>query len=279
MKIEDIMIKDVVSVEVPNSRSTVLELFEKHGVKSLPVLKKGTKNLVGIVTHADLIKNPSEDQLALLMTRDPITISSDADIKEAVKIIIEKNLKRIPVVYKDKTLKGMLSIKDIISKGISKLNIKKPIKNYIIRTFPTIWEGTPLSVVPYIMRSAKVQALLVLDNNGSLSGIVSQEDLIKESEIVSEDTRTNMTAQSESDFSWEVSSTLLITQHKLKLPHDKVVRDIMEKTLITAIESTSINNCASKMKKFNIDQLPVLDARGHLVGIITDYALLKAFYE
>ncbi|MHA1382228.1 MAG: CBS domain-containing protein [Candidatus Helarchaeota archaeon] len=279
MKVEEIMIKDVITIEVPNSRSTALEIFEKHGVKSLPVLKKGTKNLVGIVTQADLIKKPSEDQLALLMTRDPITISSNNDLKDAVKIMIENNLRRIPIVNKDKTLKGMISITDIISKGITKLNIKKSIKPFIIRTFTTIWEGTPLPVVPHIMRLAKVQALLVIDDTGNLSGIVSQEDLIKASEIVSEDTKTNITAETEGDFGWDASSTLLITQHKLKLPPDKVVRDIMEKTIISAIESTGINSCAAKMKKHDINQLPVLDARGNLIGIITDYSLLKALYE
>ncbi|MFX1451279.1 MAG: CBS domain-containing protein [Promethearchaeota archaeon] len=279
MKVEEVMEKEIISVEVPNSRAKVLELFEKHSIKSLPVLKKGTNNLVGIVSQADLIKNPSEDQLALLMTRDPITISAKEDIKNAINIILEKGLRRLPVTDNDKNLKGLLSIEDIISKGILKLDIKKSIKEYIIRTFTTIWEGTPLPIVPHIMRLAKKQALLVLDDKGNLSGIISQEDLIKASEIVSENTKSNISAESEGDFSWDASSTLLITQHKLKLPNDKLVKDIMEKKLITAIESTGIKECASKMKKYNINQLPVMDARGDLIGLITDNSLLKALYE
>jgi len=167
----------------------------------------------------------------------------------------------------------------LISKGILKLDIKKPINEYIIRTFTTIWEGTPLPIVPHIMRLAKKQALLVLDDKGNLSGIISQEDLIKASEIVSENTKSNISAESEGDFSWDASSTLLITQHKLKLPNDKLIRDVMEKKLITAIESTGIKECASKMRKYNINQLPVLDARGDLIGLITDSSLLKALYE
>ena len=279
MKVEEVMEKEVISVEVPNSRTKVLELFEKHGIKSLPVLKKGTNNLVGIVSQADLIKNPSEDQLALLMTRDPVTISAKEDIKNAINLILEKDLRRLPVTDNDKNLKGLLSIEDIISKGILKLDIKKPINEYIIRTFTTIWEGTPLPIVPHIMRLAKKQALLVLDDKGNLSGIISQEDLIKASEIVSENTKSNISAESEGDFSWDASSTLLITQHKLKLPNDKLIRDVMEKKLITAIESTGIKECASKMRKYNINQLPVLDARGDLIGLITDSSLLKALYE
>ncbi|NVM03226.1 MAG: CBS domain-containing protein [Candidatus Helarchaeota archaeon] len=279
MKVEEIMKKEVISVEVPNSRANILELFEKHAVKSLPVLKKGKNNLVGIVTQADLIKNPSEDQLALLMTRDPITVSAKEDIKNAIKLMIDNDLRRLPVTDNDKSLKGMLSIGDIISKGISKLDIEKSIKNYILRTFTSVWEGTPLPIVPHIMRLAKKQALLVLNGKGNLSGIISQEDLIKASEIVSENTKSNISAETEGDFSWDASSTLLITQHKLKLPSDKIVRDVMEKKLITAIESTSIKECADKMRKYNISQLPVLDARGILIGLITDNSLLKALYE
>ena len=278
MKVQEIMIKDVISVEIPNSRSEVLDLFTKYGLKAIPVLKKGTKSLVGIVTQEDLIKKSSEDQLALLMNRDPVTVSTNDDIKDAIKIMIDKDIRRLPVTDKDKKLKGMITIEDIISKAISKLNMKSPIKPYIIRTFTTIWEGTPLPILPYIMRLANIQALPVLNDNGKLSGIVSNEDLIKESEIVSENTKSSISATTEGDFSWDTVSTLLITENKLKLS-DKPVREIMAKDLVTSIESTSISECANKMRKYNINQLPVLDARGELVGLITDKNLLKALYE
>lgn len=276
MKVNEIMAKEVVSIEVPNSRSVVLELLEKHGLKALPVVKKGTNTLVGMITQEDLIKKPSEDQLALLMNREPITASTKNDIKDIIKIMLEKDIRLLPVISDDKSLKGMVSINDIISKAIIKLNLATPIKPYIVRTFTTIWDGTILPVVPHIMRLGDSQALLVLDDNGNLSGIIEEEDLIQASEIVSENTRTNISAQTEGDFSWDTSSILLITHHKLKLPANKLVKDVMEKNLITAIESTSIKECANKMIKYNIDQLPVLDARGHLIGIITDYGLLKA---
>ncbi|HID02294.1 MAG TPA: CBS domain-containing protein, partial [Desulfobacterales bacterium] len=75
MKVKDVMTSNVIFAEVPGTREQVLKLMLKHKVMGLPVVKKRTKKLVGIVTRTDLMKKPKEEQLALLMTRNPITVS------------------------------------------------------------------------------------------------------------------------------------------------------------------------------------------------------------
>ncbi|MHA1264242.1 MAG: CBS domain-containing protein [Candidatus Helarchaeota archaeon] len=274
MKIEQIMQTNVVYAEVPGNRSEIMQIFSKYNLKAMPVVKKGTKEIVGMISQADLLRNPDEDQLALLMTRDPIQISPDTPIQELIKLMLEKKLRRLPVT-KSKEVVGMISIEDII-KAISRLAIKTPIKDLITKEVHVIWDGTPLSVVPSIMRLTNARMLPCIDTKGNLTGVLTQADFIKESKIVSEETSSSISSSSDKEWSWETSDILLITKKKLKLP-DKPVREVMTKRIITANEFTSVSECASKMSRHNIDQMPVLDAKGEIVGIISDEKLVTAF--
>ncbi len=268
------MEKEVISAEVPGTREDVMSLMQEYNIKAMPVVKKGTKELVGIISQTDLLLKPEENQLALLMSRDPIQISPTITVMELVKIMLEQNLRRLPVTQK-KQVVGMVSMGDVI-KAISRMNIKTPIKDLVNKKIQVIWAGAPLSVVPIIMRLAQVRTLPCIDDNGELAGIISDLDFIKESKIVSEETASSISSSSDKEWSWETSDMLLITKKKLKLP-DKPVREIMTKNLITINEFTTVSECASRMFRNKIDQIPVLDAKGELIGLIEDQTLVTAF--
>ncbi len=267
------MQKDVVYAEVPGNREEVMELMQKYKMKALPVVKKGTKELVGVISQTDLLLKPDEDQVALLMSRDPIQLNPDMSVKQLINLMVEKQLRRLPVT-KGKEVVGMVSISDII-KAVSRMNIKTPIKDLVTTKIHVIWEGVPLSAVPTIMRLGKVRTLPCIDDNGVLSGILSDLDFIKESKIVSEEKTSSISSASDKEWSWETSDMLLITKKKLKLPN-KPVKEVMTKNVITINEFTSISECASRMYKYKLDQLPVLDAKGDLIGIIEDEKLVMA---
>lgn len=273
---EDIMQTDVVYAEVPGSRTEVMTIIQENKLKALPVVKKGTKEIVGIISQTDLLRNPDEDQIALLMTRDPIQISPETDVKNLVNLMLEKKLRRLPVT-KGKVLVGMVSIEDIV-KAISRMAIKTPIKPLINTKILVIWDGTPLSAVPNIMQLAQVRMLACIDDTGALSGVISDIDFLKESKIISEETSSSISSSSDKEWSWETSDILLITKKTLKLPN-KPVREIMTKNMITANEFTSVSECASKMSRHNVDHIPVLDARGELLGLIEDETLVTAFHN
>ncbi|NVM27665.1 MAG: CBS domain-containing protein [Candidatus Helarchaeota archaeon] len=265
---------DVVYAEVPGTRIDVMEIIRKTNVKAMPVVKKGTKEIVGVISQTDLLLNPDEDQIALLMSRDPIQINPNTSVKELVNLMIEKNLRRLPVT-KGKEVVGMVSIADII-KAISRMNIKTPVKELINTNIHVVWEGTPLSAVPIIMRLSNIRAVPCIDDNGTLSGIISDVDFIKQSKIVSEEKSSSISSSSDKEWSWETSDILLITKKKLKLPN-KPVREVMTKKVVTINEFTSVSECASRMRKHKIDQIPVLDAKGELIGMMEDQRLATAF--
>ncbi|MEX2702101.1 MAG: CBS domain-containing protein [Candidatus Baldrarchaeota archaeon] len=278
MKVSNIMTRNVVYVEVPGNREHLLELMNKHGVMGLPVMKKGTKEVVGIVTRTDLMQKPDEEQIAMLMTRDPIVTTPDTDIKDVAKILLEKNIRRLPVVENGE-LVGIVTVADIVWKAISRMNIDKPIKPYVQKKITAVWEGTPLPVAYIVMRLADVQALPVLGNEGQLVGIITDTDFISLSEVVDESKVSEVSAASEgTKWSWDASTYIYIAKKKLKLPK-KLVSEVMVTNVIKVAEQISVSECAKMMRKYDIDQFPVVNAKGDLVGMITDVNLLNVLLE
>ncbi|MEN6414062.1 MAG: CBS domain-containing protein [Veillonellales bacterium] len=143
MKAQDIMEKEVVSV---NQQATVREIAQvllDHKISGVPVVDDAG-DLVGIVTEGDLlhkemspriphfvnilgaiiyyngVRRYDEDfkklmagQACEMMTKKVITVDEDADIDAVVKLMIEHGIKRIPVVKDNKVL-GIVSRRDII---------------------------------------------------------------------------------------------------------------------------------------------------------------------
>lgn len=274
MLAKELMTTDFKYAEVPGTRKDVLELFKKYGVTGLPVLKKGTSKVLGIVTRNDMMMKPDETQLALIMSRNPITITENTDITEIAKIMYEKQITYLPVV-KGEDMRGLVTIADVIWKGITKLDIATSIKSYVVREVTAVWDKTPISIAYMIARFAKTQALIVLDDSGQLTGIVTDGDIISKSEVKVEESTSNMHAASEgSDWDWDSANILYITKRILHLPSTPI-SELMIKDLVTVQEQTSISECANKMKKYDIDQMPVLNAAGELIGLIRDIDLIK----
>jgi len=64
--VEEIMVKNVANATLPGSRDEVLSILKDKNVSGIPVLKDN--KVVGIVSRTNILKNPEEEQLALLMS-------------------------------------------------------------------------------------------------------------------------------------------------------------------------------------------------------------------
>jgi CBS domain-containing protein len=275
MLVEDVMTADVITITVPGKRKTALEKMRKNNLSGLPVLKEGTKKIVGFVSLEDLMRNPDEDQLALIMDRNVVTISPKSDVIDLARLMYEQDVRQICIVEKDK-LVGIVTLKDLVVKGISRMQIKEKCEKYMKPRILSVWQETPIPLVAKIMRYARALAAVMLDDAGELVGIVDNADFVKASEIVNVLQKTDIQQESEGEeWVWETKSTLYIGTERLKLP-DKPVKKLMTSEVITITGGTTITTCARKMKKYEIEQLPVIDAQGNLIGIVRDYDLLKA---
>ena len=276
LKVKDVMNRDMPVAEVPGRREDVLHLFAKHEVSGLPVVKAGTKKFAGIITRKDIFKNPEENQLAILMNKNPITISPNASIRTAAKIFYERKIHGIPVISKGE-LAGVISPTDIL-KIISKMDGDE-VEKYISSPFVPIYEETPLPVVMKIFRITDMPALPVLDKNGKLSGIVSDGDLFNFSLLRESIDISNMGIGEDEDlWTWEGIRDVMRLYYetsKIELP-DVPVKEVMIKNVITVFKKAKLAEVAKKMLGNDIDQMPVVDENDEIIGMIYDIDLMKA---
>ncbi|MBD3157920.1 MAG: CBS domain-containing protein [Candidatus Lokiarchaeota archaeon] len=281
MKVSDCMQKDVVYVSVPGTREDVLTIMAEKEINGFPVCKKGTKQLVGIVTRSDLLRKPDENQLAMLMVRDPITVSPDTDIHEAAEIMVEENFRRLPVVEGDE-LVGLVTVPDILGAVLepSEKYQNESIGDYINERVIAIWEETPLPLSYMIMEMAQESALVAMNESGGVTGLISVSDYIRLSEVAIEDNVSKTYSGNETgvEWGWTSKDFLVVTKKLLRLPHVPV-SEVMTKKIISLSEVTTVAECVRTLRRNNIDQAPVLSAKNALIGMIEDRDLLKLTIE
>jgi len=129
MKIEKIMSKSIVAVEMDDSLKVIMEIFDNVPFHHLLVVESG--KLFGVISDRDLLKAISPNigtaaetdrDLATLrkrahqiLTRKPVTLTPDADIYDAIESFNTHNISCIPVVdYEGKPV-GIISWRDILN--------------------------------------------------------------------------------------------------------------------------------------------------------------------
>ncbi len=277
MMVKDCMQSDVIYVSVPGTREDVLQIMAEKQVNGVPVVKKGSKTLVGIVTRTDLLRKADENQLAMLMNRDPGTVTPRTELKTATKLMLEKNYRRLPVVEKG-NLVGLISIPDILGATLEndeKVGSKEVI-DFVTREITAVWEQTPLPLTYMVMDMAGKNALVLINEGGGVSGMITVSDYIRLSEVTIEDNiSTTFSGQDSSvEWGWTSKDFLVVTKKILKLPNIPV-SEAMTKNIINLSELTTISECVKTIRNEDIDQAPVLSAAGNLIGMIEDRNLLK----
>jgi CBS domain-containing protein len=275
MQVKDVMTKEVKWVEVPGTRAEALELLRKLGASAVPVVKRGTDELVGMVTLRKLFEHPDEDQLAMLVDRDVPTVTPEDPLEEAAKRLLTSRVRRLPVL-RDGELVGIITVRDIVYRAIAGMNIEKPASDYMRPHVIAVWEGTPVKAAMEIMALSGFRALPVIDEKGNLTGIIDDADIVKVSEVETESRMSQMAGRTEGDsWTWDSEDRIYITKRHLKVP-DKLVKDVMAKELVTITRRTPVSRCAELMKQHRIEQTPVIAADGGLLGIVRDVDLLQA---
>ena len=275
--VRDVMVRDVAHVAIPGNRDDVLKTLQDHKVSGVPVIKKG--EVVGMITRTDMLHNREEDQTALLMTRDPVVISPEKSIVEASRLLIQHDIRRLPVV-EGKNLVGIITVADII-RVVVDLGIKESIEPYLEKETVVLWSEMPLAVAGSIMEFAAVEACPVIDRNLSLVGMISDRDLIKASVIEDTVEKTDMSADDGEDtWMWDrvmqsISKYYTVSRIKLK---NILVSEAMVPP-ITAYKKDEVGKCAAKMRKNRIDQMPVVTSSGKLMGMLKDKDILMALVD
>jgi len=277
MLVKDVMVKDVAYVSLPGNRDQVLKMLQKRQVSGVPVVKK--EEVVGMITRSDLLQNREEDQIALLMTRNPVTVTPDSTIVDASKLLLKHGIRRLPVV-EGKKLAGIITVADII-KVAADLNIQMSIEDYFEKDIVILWSEMPVPIAGAVMEYAQVAACPVIDSSLKMVGIISDRDLIKSSIIEDSIGKMDISAAHEDD-QWMWDSVKQTTNRYYAVSRIELrnipVREAMV-SAITAIKRASVSECAVLMRKNRIDQIPVVSSSQKLIGMLRDKDIVKALVD
>ena len=119
MQVAEIMTKDVCSCGPGTNAATAAELMWNRNFGSLPIVEDGGR-VVGMVTDRDLFlalgtsnRRPSELPLGEIMNKDLALCNPGSDVRNALRTMAQRQLRRLPVVDEAGNLMGMLSLADV----------------------------------------------------------------------------------------------------------------------------------------------------------------------
>ena len=123
------------------------------------------------------------------MTKNPVTISPDANVVEASELMKKEKVHRLPVLDKDKKLVGVISEKDILFASpspASSLSIhemayllsKLTVRKLMTKDPVTITKDTTVEEAARLMVDQDLSCLPVVEGD-KLVGIVSKSDMFK----------------------------------------------------------------------------------------------------
>lgn len=279
-KVEDVMNREVVSATLPGTRDEVLNILKNKKISAVPVMKEG--KVIGIVSRTNILKNPEEEHLALLMTRNPLSINIGDSLIDAALLLYKNNIQILPVIDTYGKIKGLITTKDIIN-VISNSSIELTVENYFKKKVYTLWENTPISIAVYQMDLINIKTCPVIDNYSNISGMISNEDIIESSIIEDRTEKSNMSSGQDEDlWTWESmrnNLNIYYSVSKVRFPKEKLVKDLMIKKVIYATSSSNVSDCARKMKRNKISQIPIVDLNNKIKGILRDQDLLKPLID
>jgi CBS domain-containing protein len=117
MKIENLMIRSVITMPADASAYEAVKISNKNRIGCLVVLDDS--QIVGILTERDLLervlekcRNPKEIKVSEIMTKHVITGKPDMELSEAARLMFENKVKKLPIIDRNR-LVGIVTLTDI----------------------------------------------------------------------------------------------------------------------------------------------------------------------
>jgi CBS domain-containing protein len=116
MKCKEIMRAKVEFIDEDENIVYAAKVMSEKGLGCVIVTKD--KEIAGIVTERDILKNAvgvcKDIKLKKIMSKEVFTIDGEAYVEDAIDLMKEKKIKKLPVVEGDKIV-GMITATDLIA--------------------------------------------------------------------------------------------------------------------------------------------------------------------
>ena len=131
------------------------------------------KNMT-IEQQAEQVRKVKRSESGMII--DPITLTKDHLIADALELMKTHKIGGIPIVDKNNILIGILTNRDLRFQD----EILQPISNLMTKErLITAPVGTNLEEAKHILQKHRIEKLPVVDNNGKLVGLITYKDILK----------------------------------------------------------------------------------------------------
>ncbi len=307
VKVAEVMRREVASVRPDSPITAVIELLLDKDFTAVPVTDEQGR-VAGMVSDSDLLtrggmnvtlslkraadpefvrelheslENP-ERKVSEVMTREVVTIGPEAVLGQAARLMVEKHLKRLPVVDREGKLIGILGRLDVLN-TIAAVHLPQwhpeahpagqqaAVGDVMTREVPTVHESATVEEMFEMLVSSAHKRVVVVDDQRRVVGIIADSDLISR---VSRE-------------SWPGVVELLRARipiarisgeargHLQKL-RAKSVKELMTREVITVHEKMPVASALALSAEKRVKRLPVVDDKGRLLGIVGRTEMMRA---
>ncbi|HTT77030.1 MAG TPA: DUF190 domain-containing protein [Candidatus Binataceae bacterium] len=307
VKVSEVMRREVASVHPESPLTQVVELLLDKDYTAVPVVDNDGK-VIGVVSDNDLLtrggmkitislkratdldyvrglheslESPSRT-VSEVMTAPAVTVSPDMILGRAARVMVEKHLKRLPVVDADGKLVGILGRLDILNTVAAvhlpewhpeahPIGQQALVADVMSREVPTVHEDATVEEIFNLLVGSSHKRVVVVDDRRHVAGIVADSDLISR---VSRE-------------SWPGIMEILVSKvpigklsgdarkHIQRL-HSRLVKDFMTRDVITVRDKMPVASALALSAENRVKRLPVIDAEDQLVGIVGRTEMMRA---
>ena len=308
LKVKDVMTKSLKTVEENTTVNEIIRLLLTSDFNAVPVVDH-VGLLTGIITQEDLIQKAempvrlgllgqfeqdrieeylqavSKKTAGEIMTTPVVTIPQDIRLSEAVDVMLQQHLKRLPVVDAGGAIVGILARADIfhaitretpdwstIEAQSEVIDVKHAVfvRDIMRRDTQTVPPNTPIEEVISVIDSNDIQRVAVVDAEGRLLGIIADSDVLG----FFSDHRAGL---------WDylvrrLPFTEMAKRHEelIQRTKAKTTAEVMKTDLVTVKEDTTVEEAIRLMIQHELKRLPVVDDDGKFRGMISRDSLLRA---
>jgi acetoin utilization protein AcuB len=113
------------------------------------------------------------------MSPSPITITADVDLHSALRLLQEREFRRLPVTDAAGRILGVVTDRDLLLAASHYHNVSIDIETIMTYPVVTTTADTPLAEAALLMVSNKIGGLPVVDSDQRVVGIITESDIFR----------------------------------------------------------------------------------------------------
>ncbi|MGH7987519.1 MAG: DUF190 domain-containing protein [Candidatus Binataceae bacterium] len=307
VKVAEVMRREVATVHPDSPITAVVELLLDKDFTAVPVVD-GEGKVVGMVSDNDLLtrggmnvtlsfkraadmdyvrelheslENPGH-KVSEVMTREVVTTTPETILGRAARLMVEKHLKRLPVVDGEGKLIGILGRLDILN-TIAAVHLPEwhpeahavggqaKVADVMTRDVPQVHESATIEEIFDLLVSSSHKRVVVVDDRRHVAGIIADSDLISK---VSRE-------------SWPGVLEVLAAKVPLKKVNGaarqhlerlraRSAKELMTRDVVTVRDKMPVASALALSAERRVKRLPVVDGDGELIGIVGRTEMMRA---